>query len=208
MRIDSHHSHSAQYPLGYLETILKRNRFEKSILVGPLQPTPAYVAGIIVPLAQAGAFDHPKLRGVQIGDFAELPGAAAFGLPIDLLHLLPRAPEIAAQYPDLAIVIAHLGFPATDTWPADLERAAQFPNVYCKLSGLNRFGEPRPYVQHALSLFGPARLMFGSDWPNGLPEYTWKTSLAAFTQSIGAQPIEVREQLLGGTAQRCYRLDV
>ena len=36
--------------------------------------------------------------------------------------------------------------------------------------------------------------MFGSDWPNGLPEYTWKASLAVFTQSIGAQPIEVREQ--------------
>jgi predicted TIM-barrel fold metal-dependent hydrolase len=46
--------------------------------------------------------------------------------------------------------------------------------------------------------------MFGSDWPNGLPEYTWKTSLAAFTQSIGAQSMEVREQMLGLTAARVY----
>jgi predicted TIM-barrel fold metal-dependent hydrolase len=46
--------------------------------------------------------------------------------------------------------------------------------------------------------------MFGSDWPNGLPAYTWKASLAVFTQSIGSQPIEVREQLLGGTAARVY----
>jgi predicted TIM-barrel fold metal-dependent hydrolase len=48
--------------------------------------------------------------------------------------------------------------------------------------------------------------MFGSDWPNGLPAATWKATLAAFTQAIGAQPIEVREELLGGTAARVYRL--
>ena len=46
--------------------------------------------------------------------------------------------------------------------------------------------------------------MFGSDWPNGLPQYTWKAALAAFTQAIGAQPIDVREQLLGATAARVY----
>jgi L-fuconolactonase len=71
---------------------------------------------------------------------------------------------------------------------------------------VTRFGEARPYVRHALALFGPARLMFGSDWPNGLPGCTWKTNLAAFTQAIGAQPIEVREELLGGTAARAYGL--
>ena len=46
--------------------------------------------------------------------------------------------------------------------------------------------------------------MFGSGWPAGLPEHTWKESLAAFTQSIGARPIELREQLLGATAARFY----
>ena len=43
MRIDAHHSSSEQYTLAYLETILKRNRFEKSILVGPLQTVPDFV---------------------------------------------------------------------------------------------------------------------------------------------------------------------
>jgi L-fuconolactonase len=33
---------------------------------------------------------------------------------------------------------------------------------------------------------------------------TWKEALAAFTQSIGAQPIETREKLLGGTARLFY----
>jgi hypothetical protein len=37
-----------------------------------------------------------------------------------------------------------------------------------------------------------------------LPDVTWKESLAAFTQSIGAHSLEVREQLLGGTARGFY----
>jgi hypothetical protein len=36
--------------------------------------------------------------------------------------------------------------------------------------------------------------------------YTWKHNLSAFTQAIGAQTIEVREQLLGGTAAHVYKL--
>ena len=89
----------------------------------------------------------------------------------------------------------------------EMAQAAQFPQVFCKLTAVARLSPaPRPSVQHALSVFGPRRLMFGSDWPEGLPDTTWKASLAAFTQAIGAQAIEVREELLGGTAERFYGL--
>ena len=64
----------------------------------------------------------------------------------------------------------------------------------------------RPYVQHVLSLFEPERLMFGSDWPVCKLAGSWKRVLAAFTQAIGPQSMAVREQLLGGTATRFYRL--
>ena len=202
MRIDAHHSCTSQYSLAYLESILKRNRFETSIFVGPPQPTPDYVAGIIAPIATFRP--DPKVCGVQVSHINDMPHAAAQGLPIDLLHLLPEVTAIATTYPDRTLIVDHLGYPATDTWSRDIERAAEFPNVYCKLSGLTSFSEPRPYVQRAISLFGPSRLMFGSDWPNGLPHYTWKMSLAVFTQAIGAQPINVREQLLGATAAMVY----
>ncbi len=201
MRIDSHHSGNEQYTLAYLETILKRNRFERSIYVGPPQDVPDYVAGIVLPVDHATP--HPKLRGVQIASLGDLPRALAFGLPIDLLALLPHVPAIAAAHGATPFVIDHLGYPA----PVEaLEAAAPFPKVYCKLSGLRLFDNPRPRVQLALRIFGPERLMFGSDWPNGLPDHTWKGALALFTQSIGAQTIETREQLLGGTAARVYGL--
>ena len=204
MRIDSHHGFSTRYPIDNLDSILKRNRFDGSILVGVPCPTPDFVKGIVAPL---GHTDHLKVCGI-IHDFAsgEIPGGLDQIDRLDVLHGLRLVPEIAQRYPNLRIAIDHLGFPPNDDWPQALERAAGFPHVYCKLSGLMRVAEPRSYVRHAMALFGPERLMFGSDWPNALPEHGWKENLAVFTQSIGAQSIEVREQLLGGTATRFYDL--
>lgn len=58
-------------------------------------------------------------------------------------------------------------------WAAGLRELAACPNVYCKLSGLvfradwqrwrpEDFGT---YLDVALELFGPMRLMVGSNWP-------------------------------------------
>jgi L-fuconolactonase len=167
---------------------------------------------------------HPKFRGVT-GSIDTGPGGSglaeleARNLTFDLEDLA-LVPEIAGRYPRLRIVIDHLGRPPADpsghpfdAWAPALERAAQHSLVFGKLSGLIthcptrwKADDFRPYVQHALRTFGPHRLMFGSDWPSYLPEGTFKESLAAFTQSIGALPLEMREQLLGGTAQRAYAL--
>jgi len=57
-----------------------------------------------------------------------------------------------------------------------------------------------------LTLFGPDRLMFGSDWPVCLLAGTWKEVLAAFTQAVGPLPLEDRSRILGETAARFYRL--
>jgi L-fuconolactonase len=61
-----------------------------------------------------------------------------------------------------------------------------------------------PFVKHVYHLFGPDRLMFGSDWPVCLLAGTWKEVLAAFTQSLGPIPQEDRTKLLGDTAERFY----
>ncbi len=55
-----------------------------------------------------------------------------------------------------------------------MESAARLPNVFCKISGLLTEVEQlpwnaapiRPFVQYALAVFGPRRLMFGP--ANGL----------------------------------------
>lgn len=217
MRIDSHHSFSERYPLDHLASILSRNRFEGSVLVGPAAwPVPsAGVVRAVVPPFDPHLLDeyqrHTKFRGVCHVFTAGIPDALAElerrGIPLDAVAELSLISRIADRFPSLRIAIDHLGGPPIGDWAHDLELAAESPQVFCKLSGLTRLQpSPRPYVRHALAVFGPQRLMFGSDWPACLPEFTWKASLAAFTQAIGAQTIEVREELLGGTAARFYGL--
>jgi L-fuconolactonase len=57
-----------------------------------------------------------------------------------------------------------------------------------------------------LKLFGPDRLMFGSDWPVCRLVGSWKQVLAAFTQACGPVRQAEREKILGGTAVSFYRL--
>ncbi len=146
------------------------------------------------------------------------------GIPYDLLlrpRHLPVVVELVERVPDLPMVIDHIAKPmiaqrVMDGWAEDMERIAKIPHIHVKLSGMVTEANPakwsaedlRPYVQHVLRLFGPDRLMFGSDWPVCLPAGSWKEVLAAFTQALGAQSIDLREKILGETARRFYKLSV
>jgi L-fuconolactonase len=229
LRIDSHVLYSQAHPPEHLQAILARNRFDGAILVGQFPDLPAdlpHIAGLVVPISRLAEYlAHPKLRGVCCsladGIPAGLDELARRGIPLDLElepgHL-PLVQRIAEQAPTLRIAIGHLARPRFDSAPAaewvrGTETAARLPNVFCKVSGLLTGRRTawtaaplRPFVEHLLSVFGPSRLMFGSEWPACLPAATWKETLAAFTQAIGARSIEVREQLLGGTAVGFYGL--
>ena len=168
-----------------------------------------------------GALDefqtHPKFRGVVWNCEGEIPEGLAEierrGLTLDVHPRLEIIPRICEKFPALKIAIDHVTRAAMpfDDWARALETAAQSPNVFAKLSGLItgipgqwKAEQLQPYARHVLRVFGPERVMYGSDWPSYLPEGTWKEALAAFTQAIGAQTEETREHLLGGTACRFY----
>ncbi len=179
---------------------------------------------------------HPRFKGVRhpVHDEADprwllredvLRGLAELerrDLPYDLLlrpvHL-PLVPILAERFPQLRMVIDHLAKPpiarhSLEGWAEQFAAAAQYPRVWCKLSGMITEADHRswktahllPYVAHALRCFGPERLMFGSDWPVCLLAGSWKQVLAAFTQALGPQPMEVREKLIGGNACAFYRI--
>jgi L-fuconolactonase len=231
LRIDSHVCFSESHPPAHLQAILARNKFDSAMLVvdGPSLPaTGPHIAGLIVrDLKHLDDYQKdPRFRSVclpiALVDTEAGRELARRGIPLDLEMRpadFPALLRLAEGAPDLRIVIDHLARPTyhlgiTDDWRSGMEAAARLPNLYCKLSGLLTETEKlpwnaqpiRPLVQYALSVFGPQRLMFGSEWPVRLPEVTWKESLAAFTQAIGANPIEVREQLLGGAAATFYSL--
>jgi L-fuconolactonase len=148
---------------------------------------------------------------------------ALHDLTFDYVGILPRhlehVPVLARRVPNLRIIIDHLAKPPIATggfepWASRLAAAAEAPNVFAKLSGLDAGAGDRwsaadlsRYVNHALNLFGPERLMYGSDWPvsvlRGGYGKVWREVNAA-TSHLAPQE---RALIFGGTAIEAYRLN-
>ncbi len=145
---------------------------------------------------------------------------AEAGLTYDILVLPPQhgaAIALADAVPGARLVLDHAGKPAIaddgyEPWAAFLTELAARPNVFCKLSGLVTEADwdtwtvagLRPYAEHVLSAFGPARVMFGSDWPVCELAATYEQVYAAalaFTAELS--PAE-RDEVFAGTATRAY----
>lgn len=150
---------------------------------------------------------------------------AAAGLTFDVVAVLPRHLELvstlAEQHPNLLLVIDHLAKPPIkdrgwQPWAELLERAAAYPNVSAKISGLNTAAaldswsaeDLQPYVDHAVELFGPSRLMFGGDWPVAILAGDYAQVWAATNEVLADLSAAERDQILGGTAIEFYRLSV
>ena len=143
------------------------------------------------------------------------------GLVYDVLtrpHQLPSAVAAARAVPDLVFVLDHLSKPdiagrVLEPWAAWLDELAALPNVVAKVSGLVTEAGPvwtvddlRPYVDVALEVFGPSRLMVGTDWPVCLLAASYDEVLdAAWLLTDGLGTAE-RDQVFGGTATRVYGL--
>ena len=162
-----------------------------------------------------GWFARPEvLRGLR--------AVGAAGLVYDLLVLVPQlelATGVVRQVPEVSFVLDHLAKPGIATgqwepWASRLAGLAALPNVAAKLSGLVTEAawdgwdaeQIAPYARHAIEVFGPDRLMYGSDWPvcTLAASYgeVWELANALIKGLTEAE----RAAILGGTAARVYRL--
>jgi len=66
----------------------------------------------------------------------------------------------------------------------------------------------KPYVQHAVEVFGWNRVMFGSDWPVCLLAGTYQQVWRAANQALGDITTAQREKMFGANAIRFYGLKV
>jgi predicted TIM-barrel fold metal-dependent hydrolase len=127
--------------------------------------------------------------------------AVAFGVP--LLYDVAGQPELleqaAPQYPDLTIVVPHLGS-FNDDWRAHqrlVDQLLRLPNVLADTSGVRRFD----YLVQAVRRVGPGRLVFGSDGPWLHPALELaKIRLLGLTSDEEAL-------VVGGNLRRILRLD-
>lgn len=144
------------------------------------------------------------------------------GVPFDLLFFvkhLAHAQKLGQTLPNLPMVIDHLAKPEIkdgrlDNWEADFRAAAQFPNIYCKISGMvteadwNNWKpqDLRPYVEIALDAFGPERCMIGSDWPVCELAGSYEEVIGAAREVIQSLSDSEQADVLGQTATRFYGL--
>jgi L-fucono-1,5-lactonase len=147
---------------------------------------------------------------------------ASLGLAFDVVAVFPdhlrHVPRIADEHPGLTLVIDHLAKPPIraagwDRWRRELEAAARRPNVVAKLSGLDTaagqgwtMDEIRPSVDVAIEAFGPGRLLFGSDWPVCLQVSAYGEVVGATEHWVSELSRDERAAVLGGNAERVYRL--
>ena len=143
-------------------------------------------------------------------------------VPFDLLFYvkhLHHAKQLGSLLPNLPMVIDHISKPEIaagniDNWKGNLQAAAQFPNIYCKLSGMVTEADwqnwtpadLKPYVEIALEAFGPSRCMFGSDWPVSTLAGSYKQVFDALCEALGPISDSEREQIFKKTATQFYGL--
>jgi predicted TIM-barrel fold metal-dependent hydrolase len=111
----------------------------------------------------------------------------ALGLSFDLCVLqrqLPLALDLVRACPQTTFILDHCGVPEISgndapagagflAWKKSLRALATEPNVNGKISGITAYAPEtlrnapglRPYTDAMLEAFGPARLVWGGDWP-------------------------------------------
>ncbi|WP_109508228.1 amidohydrolase family protein [Nocardioides speluncae] len=186
-------------------------------------------------LAELAAY--PQLRGIRHlvhddprDDFLLLPEVrtslalvADAGLAFDVPDAWPRhlaqVAGLAAELAQLTVVIDHLGKPPRGSgeladWELALRTAAVVPNTVAKVSGLHVEGQPftadalRPVWETALDAFGPARLMYGGDWPVSVLSGGYGAHWQVLSELIGELTADEQDLVLHGTATRAYGLGV
>lgn len=180
--------------------------------------------------------DHPKFVGIRHvtqdepdDDFIVrddilrgLKTLERHSVPFDLLFYvkhLHHAERLGRELPNLPMVIDHLSKPEikagrTDNWRDNFAAAAKCDNIFCKLSGMIteanwetwKPNDLKPYVETALELFGPSRLMYGSDWPVCVLAGTYQQQIDALSEVLGPLSETENAAIFGGTASKFYNL--
>jgi L-fuconolactonase len=141
-----------------------------------------------------------------------------------VLDLMARAPELEfaasalADWGNLTVVIEHTGWPHTNSseeyaaWKVGLSAlAALGDNVHCKLSGLAMplasmaVDAFRPWIEHALEVFGVDRCLFASNFPVDSTHGTFDDLYSTYDALTSDLDAASREKLFASNAERVYR---
>jgi len=146
-----------------------------------------------------------------------------FDLAYDLLVFedqLPQSLQFVDRHPNQRIVIDHAAKPkirqhSFDRWAKYMTAMANRETTFCKISGMVteadhktwKDGDLTPYLDLLFDVFGPSRLLFGSDWPVCLLATTysrWVETVRAYCSRLSH---DEQKWVFGKAAAAAYRLE-
>jgi predicted TIM-barrel fold metal-dependent hydrolase len=128
------------------------------------------------------------------------------------------AAALVRDFPDLTFILLHAGMledrsaSGWAAWRAGMRELSFSPNLVTKLSGLGTFERAcsvalwRPVVEETLALLGPARCMFGSNFPIESLWTSYAELLATIRACLDGLDAAGRCAVLHDTAARIYGL--
>ncbi|MHC2296159.1 amidohydrolase family protein [Rhizobium mongolense] len=179
---------------------------------------------------------HPIVRGVRfLSRYAPRPEFLLDAPVLELMQKLsslgliceigvwaqelPIVTKLARNCPETTFVLNHAGKPniaggLLEPWAQDLTQLAKHQNVLCKLSGLATLAASRgyhrevlaPFVSHVVNVFGPERVMYGSDWPMASTSVQYLQRTSVIRQSLPDLSRSDCEAIFKANAERIYRI--
>ena len=167
--------------------------------------------------------DEPDDRFILGEDFNRgITLLKEFNLVYDILiyeRQLAPSIEFVDRHPELVFVLDHVAKPrirggAMEPWADLMRQMAERPNVSCKLSGMAteadwaNWTESQliPYLDVALEVFGPDRLMFGSDWPVARLAVEYGPWVKLMTTYLSKLSLSEQAAIWGENAIQAYKL--
>ncbi len=129
-----------------------------------------------------------------------------------------NAVRFIERYPDLPVIVDHMAKPQIGddgfaTWLRNMEHFRDMRHVHCKISGIVTEDGPNwslerllPYLEAVFDIFGPDRLVFGSDWPvvNLVADYT--TWIETLQKAMGQFSKRDQMKIWAENGERFYGL--
>jgi len=145
-----------------------------------------------------------------------------YGYTYDILiysRQLKAAINLVEAFPQQPFVLDHIAKPDIKnreftTWSSLISELAKSRNVYCKVSGMVteaswqdwKIKDFTPYLDRVFEVFGPDRLMIGSDWPVCLLAGTYSNVIGIVDDYLARNLPAQKSKVLGENAVNFYHL--
>ncbi len=128
--------------------------------------------------------------------------------------------QMVRQCPNVQFIVDHIGKPdikhhVLDPWREHLKAFSEFPNVWCKLSGLVTEADHKawtklqlkPYIDYVIDCFGFDRVMYGGDWPVAAQATDYPGWVETLLWAVDGCSSDELKKLFHDNAIRFYKLD-